>query len=262
MRIILLKFSDWCDFSDEVCGSNELRIINARAADVGLVEDALVKVVPDHYAGPERIATILERLGRPQSAAFIEGMLPTTKSIRSGDLGEILATEYVESQTPFSVPIKRLRWKDHRNMAMRGDDVIGLLRDSATGNLLFLKGEAKSRASLAAGVVAEARSGLDKDDGLPSAHALTFISSRLSDAGNKILANAIDDALLKYGISKHSVEHMIFTFSGNDPADYLRPAIQAYSGGYIQHYVGLRIATHRTFVTDVYTSVIANAYND
>ena len=29
----------------------------------------------------------------------------------------------------YNAPIKRLRWKDHRNMAMRGEDVIGILQD-------------------------------------------------------------------------------------------------------------------------------------
>lgn len=257
----MVDFPNWCDRADEAHGVHTLQTVTARPADTGTGRDAVAAIIPGHYAAEEQVARILRRLGRPKSAAFIEGKLPTTKSIRSGDLGEILATEYVVSHTPYSVPVKRLRWKDHRNMAMRGDDVIGLLRDPATGRLSFLKGEAKSRVSLAGGVVAEARTGLDKDGGLPSAHALEFISSRLMDGGEEELADAIDDALLKHGIAPQSVQHLLFTFSGNDPAGYLRASVQAYAGAYVQRYVGVRIATHGAFVADVYAQVIANAHN-
>jgi len=102
--------------------------------------------------------------------------LPESKAIRSGDLGEILATEYIAESTPYEVPIKGLRWKDHRNMAMRGDDVIGIEQNPENGRLKFLKSEAKSRAALAAGVVVDARTALEKDGGLPSPHALAFVS--------------------------------------------------------------------------------------
>ncbi|MBB3475399.1 Hachiman antiphage defense system protein HamA [Sphingomonas sp. BK345] len=253
----MVDFPTWCDRTDEAHGVHALQVVTARAADTDFGRDAVAALVPGHYAAEEQVARILRRLGRPKSATFIEGKLPTTKSIRSGDLGEILATEYVASQTPYIVPVKRLRWKDHRNMAMRGDDVIGLRQDPATGRLAFLKGESKSRVSLAAGVVAEARTGLDKDGGLPSAHALEFISSRLMDGGQEDLADAIDDALLKHGIAPPSVQHLLFTFSGNDPAGYLRPSVRSYTGGYVQRYVGVRIATHGTFVADVYAIVAA-----
>lgn len=86
-------------------------------------------------------------------------------------------------------------------MAMRGDDVIGIDQGPENGRLHFLKSESKSRVTLAAGVVAEAREGLDKDRGLPSPHALSFISERLLEAGNPELADAIDDAQLKHGIT-------------------------------------------------------------
>ena len=39
--------------------------------------------------------------------------------------GEIYATEWIDAHSGgYRAPIKRLRWKDHRNMAMRGEDVI------------------------------------------------------------------------------------------------------------------------------------------
>jgi hypothetical protein len=142
-------------------------------------------IVPGHYASEEQVARALARLGKPAAAALIQGKLPTTKAIRSGDLGEIYATEWIDAHSGgYRAPIKRLRWKDHRNMAMRGDVVIGILQDAQTQRLQFLKTEAKSRATLTAQVLTEARAGLDKDGGLPSAHALSFISARLLELGN------------------------------------------------------------------------------
>ena len=73
------------------------------------------------------MASTLERLGKPAAAEKLRIKLPQVTKIRSGDIGEILTTDYIDEETVFSVPIKKLRWKDHRNMAMRGDDVIGVL---------------------------------------------------------------------------------------------------------------------------------------
>ncbi len=255
----MIDFPIWCDTARESVGTHELSIKTSRPENISDGRDAVAAIVPEHYAAEEQVARILRRLGRPEAAAFIENKLPTTKSIRSGDLGEILATEYIASETPYDVPIKRLRWKDHRNMAMRGDDVIGLMRDQATGRLHFLKTEAKSRAALAGGVVTEAREGLDKEAGLPSAHALEFISARLMEAGEDALADAIDDALLKHGIAPHTVSHLLFTFSGNHPGNILRANLQGYAGGYPQNYVGVRIDAHGAFIADVYDRVIADA---
>jgi hypothetical protein len=218
-------------------------------------------VVPDHYASEEQVSRILGRLGKPEAAEFIRLKLPTTKSIRSGDLGEMLATEYIAAHTGYEIPIKRLRWKDHRNMAMRGDDVVGIAQDQATGRLQFLKTEAKSRITLGAGVVADARAGLDKDGGLPSAHALSFISARLLELGNAALADAIDDAQLKHGITTQTVRHLLFTFSGNAPDTHLTASLQTYAGAIAQWSIGLRVSDHATFVGAVYDRVIANANN-
>jgi hypothetical protein len=257
----MVGFLNWCDQAVEDVGPQTLHVLSARPADTQQGCDAVAAIVPAHYAAEERVAGILRRLGKPAAAAFIEGKLPTSKSMRSGDLGEILATEYIATLTPFAVPIKRLRWKDHRNMAMRGDDVIGMIRDPATGRLRFLKAESKSRAALAAAVVAEAREGLEKDGGLPSPHALQFISDRLMEMEENELADAIDDALLKHGIPPNTVRHLLFTFSGNDPSGSLRASLQAYAGPIGQHGVGVRVAGHVDFVGAVYDLVIANANN-
>ena len=49
--------------------------------------------------------------------------MPQTPKGLSGDLGEISSRpELVEEELGLRVPVRRLRYKDDRNMAMRGDD--------------------------------------------------------------------------------------------------------------------------------------------
>lgn len=255
----MVQFNDWCDGADTPLGNHHLHIKTGRAADRPTGVQLTAAAVPGHYAAEERVARALRRLGKPGAADLVTGLLPQTKQIRSGDLGEIYATEWIDAHSGYRVPIKRLRWKDHRNMAMRGDDVIGMILDQATQRLRFLKTEAKSRASLRAQTLTEARAGLDKDNGRPSSHALSFISARLLELANEPLADAIDDALVRHGIPLASVQHLLFTFSGNSPQALLTQSLQAHPGQINQWGVGLHVDGHAAFVGAVYDRVIANA---
>ncbi|MGA2606783.1 MAG: Hachiman antiphage defense system protein HamA [Halobacteriota archaeon] len=258
----MMEFDEWCESAEQVVNGHDLKVLSGSDDHLVDAQDRVAAIVPGHYASEEHVTHVLERLGKPAAAEFVRQKLPESKAIRSGDLGEILATEYIAENTPYEVPIKRLRWKDHRNMAMRGDDIIGIEQNPENRRLKFLKSEAKSRAALAAGVLVDARTALEKDGGLPSPHALAFVSERLMETGNQGLADAIDDAQLKDGIATADVEHLLFTFSGNDPTALLQASLQGYGGTIHQHGVGLRIAGHTQFVQDVFEKVMADGDND
>ena len=256
----MVQFNDWCDSADTPLGNHHVRVMTGRPADAATGIQVTATAVPAHYAAEERIAAALARLGKAAAAQLITDLLPQTPQIRSGDLGEIYATEWIDAHSGYRAPIKRLRWKDHRNMAMRGDDVIGMILDPATERLRFLKTEAKSRIDLRAQTLQEARTGLDKDGGLPSSHALSFISARLMELGIDVpLVDAIDEALYRHGIPPESVKHLLFTFSGNSPQALLMQALQAYPGPIGQWGVGLHVDGHAAFVGAVYDRVIADA---
>lgn len=255
-------FNSWCVTTNSQIGSHTCTIMTTQEATLSTAIQATAAIVSGHYASEEKVARALSRLGKLAAAELIQNQLPTTKAIRSGDLGEIYATEWIDAHSGgYHAPIKRLRWKDHRNMAMRGDDVIGILQDPQTQRLHFLKTEAKSRVALTAQVLTEARAALDKDGGLPSAHALSFISARLLELNQQPLADAIDDALLKHGIPQQNVRHLLFTFSGNAPDTLLTASLQAYPGPITQRGVGLRVDGHAAFIGAVYDRVITNANN-
>ena len=256
----MVQFNEWCDMADQPVGNHHVRVMTGRPAHSATGVQVTATAVPAHYAAEERIAGALARLGKPAAAKMITDLLPETQQIRSGDLGEIYATEWIDAHSGYRAPIKRLRWKDHRNMAMRGDDVIGMILDPATQRLRFLKTEAKSRIDLRAQTLQEAREGLDKDGGLPSSHALSFISARLMELGTDVpLVDAIDEALYRHGIPPETVKHLLFTFSGNSPQALLTQALQAYPGPIGQWGVGLHVAGHAAFIGAVYAQVIADA---
>lgn len=258
----MVKYNDWCRSAGGAVGNHGLSVLTGEPAKLTAGIEATAAVVPSHYAAEEHVARALNRLGKRAAAALIESKLPTDKRMRSGDLGEILATEWIDAHGGgYHAPVKRLRWKDHRDMPMRGDDVIAMLLGPGSQRLRFLKAEAKSRIRLTAQVLADARAGLDKDDGLPSAHALTFISERLFELRDRALVDAIDDALLKHSIATEDVRHLLFTFSDNAPDALLTESLQAYEGPFIQWGVGLRVEGHADFVAAVFERVITNANN-
>lgn len=250
-----MEYAKWCVANDESVQAHKLRGLGIADGKQTQAIGAIAKAVPAYYTDPKRIAGLLKKLGKPAAAAHVEQKLPTQASIRSGDLGEILCNAYVYEATPFKLGIKRLRWKDHRNMSMRGEDVLAFNLDTKTGSLKVLKVEVKSRAGMRTAVIDEAREALCANRGLPSPHALAFVADRLNESGDAVLGDALDKALLKDGIRATQVSHMLFTFSGNDATKLLRTSLQSYAGPVSQHYVGLRVEGHQDFINAVFAAI-------
>ena len=125
-------------------GKHGLTVLSESRESRGTVSPELREIVRDHYMSPEMWSKRLEDLGAPETAKMLKELLPKSKRARSGDTGEILATEVAEQELGYTVPIRRLRWKDGRDAALRGDDIVGVAHDSS-GKVQFLKGESKSR---------------------------------------------------------------------------------------------------------------------
>ena len=248
-------FDDWFDISTEEVNGYNYTALNLLDENIESAASDIAQVIPDHYIAPESIARTLERLGKPAAAEKLRAKLPQTKSLRSGDLGEILATEYIDSQTEFDVPIRKLRWHDHREMAMRGDDVIGIMKPNNGHRPHFLKTEAKSRMALGRQVLNEAREALDDDEGRPAPHALAFVADRVREGGNTELADIIDDAQWKQGITVQQMKHLLFTFTRGNPDNLQKEILEAYDGDIEQRAAGLRVTTHQQFIADVFEEV-------
>lgn len=252
----MLNITDKSVVSDCSQGQHSFKKVELKGTEFRNLIEELIELLPDYYIAPLSIARTLERLGKPAAADKLRLKLPEVAKIRSGDIGEIITTDYIDEQTAFSVPIKKLRWKDHRNMAMRGDDVIGVLVNQENQTIKFLKAEAKSNQSLSRNILSKARDELDLDEGLPAPHALEFVTERLRETGSQDLADLIEKAQLFDGIGNSQVEHLLFTFTASNPETLQKEAFEDYSGNIKQSSVGFQVSNHQELIGSVYQGVL------
>ncbi len=212
----MTPFWNSCTTIQQKCGQAALTVLLLPAPTVAGTS-ALAKQCRQHYVGRQW----LELFGRKALAEKLKTVLPISKSQRSGDLGEILATEYVNRKLwDYEAPVLRLRWKDGRDLALRGDDVIGFnFKLKPVG---LLKAESKSRAMLNAVTLNSARTALRKNKGLPGAFSLAFIVEQLANAGQKKIARRIQaEACGARLLDKREIVHLLFVLTGNDPVSLL-----------------------------------------
>jgi hypothetical protein len=252
----MVSLQSWVTSKDDQVGAHVLRHM-VSPDDVSAGVEWAAAALPDAYALAGRIAAIVAKSGKPRAAEYLRNKLPTDKKTRSGDLGEIIGATYTTSELGYTT-VARLRWKDHREMAMRGDDIIGF-RVPESGPLELLKGEAKSIASLKTSMVDDADKALRADNGLPSSHALAFIADRLYEQGQEALADLIDTAQLQQGISQRQVEQLLFTLTGGNPCNLLRINTKAYREPVKRLVVGLQVRKHQAFVRAVFDKAVADA---
>ena len=214
------------------------------ARSLGLEE--LKKLLVDHFVGE---ATILQAGGYTKAAKIIANSLPTNKKTRSGDLGELLATEYLNSETAFVVPIKKLRWKSDRETAMHGNDVIGV--DIKQSPVRMVKGECKSRAHFAESTVKEAAESLDLHDGRPNPSTLAFITKRLYEEKRDNEAKIFQDLQCTSSIAAKNLDHLVFALAGNDPSKDLAKCPKS-KYGIKRQSAAIVVDGHGAFVEAVY----------
>jgi hypothetical protein len=252
----LLNITNKSEVSIENSQGHTFSIIKLKPEEFDSLVSELVDLLPSHYIAPESIMDILNRLGKGAAAQKLRDKIPLVKNIRSGDVGEVITTDYIAEFTDFNVPIRKLRWRDHRDMAMRGDDVIGIYVNQQNQSVRFLKAEAKANKALSRAVLGEARKELDNDDGLPAPHALGFVVDRLKEIGNNQLADLIERIQLIDGVKANQVEHLLFTFTASDPATLQKEAFQSYVGNIKQTSVGFRVSNHQELIAKIYQGVI------
>ncbi|MEX2175489.1 MAG: Hachiman antiphage defense system protein HamA [Pirellulaceae bacterium] len=241
----------WMDATQPVSTVARLVVLREKAGARASVEKALDDSVKEHFVGLD----ILAKIGTyKQALAHIRNKLPANKRVRSGDFGEILATEYASDFTEYRIPIKRLRWKDDRAVAMRGNDVIGIKKHKERWHLL--KGESKSRATLSDQAVKDAVDGLHKHTGRPNPSSLAFIASRLHELGRHDEATVFDE-LQTRTLRLDEIEHMVFTFSGNDPVSCLNKHSDPAKASVRRHLVGCVIEDHQKLIEGVFERLYA-----
>ncbi len=247
-------YKNWCIGTEEKNKRKSLRTYIEKKGGRAKVLSTLAQTVKAHYDHTDHIADDVARLGYKAAAEILRALLPQSPRARSGDLGEILASELVEEETNFSVPVRRMRFKDGREVAMRGDDFIGVGRDSED-KLWLLKGESKSREILGKTTVAEAREALTRHDGRCTPNSLLFIANRLldsADADEQELGRIIRDEVGLSALRPGRIDHMLFTLSGNEAGAQLEEDLENAATDRNQHVANLRIEDHQNFIAAVY----------
>lgn len=247
-------FEPW--FADGECSEESVRILQEREGGRAEILEALVEVAADHLIGLKVIKSLG---GFPKASHLLLNRIPKEKISRSGMLGEILATEFLDQETEFTAPIRRLRHRDTRELAMRGDDVIGLHLNGS--RIRVMKVEAKSRAKLTQAAVGEARDGLAKHKGRPNPETLAFIECMLR------MEEKDDDAepfaqLQQRTIRSKDICHLLFALSGNDPTKFLEGGCAEIRQGIELRLCGCHVKKHGAFVQEVFDRCMSECEED
>lgn len=246
-------FKNWCTVGALApIGGHHAGVIESNDDATGVAK--LSASLPTAYAESESLALVAERFGKAGMARFLRNKLPTKASARSGDMGEILATAYLREERGYVVGPSRLIERDHQEWAMRGDDVLGAKFDS-DAKVHIAKAEAKSRVVLSESTVRAAREGLARNDEMPSPHSLTQFAERLMLTADSRIGEAVLDMQLADGVRPGRVGHLMFLFTGSDPAVHVTSDLTAYSGSVPQLTITLRVNSHPKFIKDAYEAV-------
>lgn len=209
---------------------------------------ALKALLADHFVGK---LTILKAGGYASAAEIIANSLPSGKRTRSGDLGEVIASEYVDSVTTFTIPVKKLLWKSDRQMPMHGNDLIAV-DASNPSQIRVLKGECKSRAVFGSAPVADAAVALDAHGGRPNPSTLAFITKRLYEAGRDDEADVFKRLQSNGAMAPKNVQHLIFALSGTDPSKHLRLVPKPTNTDIKRDCAAVVVADHQAFIAAAY----------
>ena len=248
-------FSPWCDPpKDEAVGKHTSRVLVSNNDVAGI--DAVISLLPRTYAKKKNLKRIAKRHGKAGVANLLSDKVPKSKGSRSGDMGEILGTAYVQSVLGYTTGPSRLIQRDHQEWALRGDDVLGARLYGQ--KLELVKVEAKSRAQARKAAITEAREGLRRNGDLASPHSLVQFAERLLKH-DEALSDAINDVLQNRGVRPGQLAHVLFLFAGNHPITHIRDDLTAYEGRVVQSTVTVRVGAHQEFIAKSYDSVVNHA---
>lgn len=251
-------YESWCQATEQKDKKKIYWCYTEKAGGRAKIAIGLAHTIRTHYDRAERIAEDVARLGYDAASTILRKRLPSRPSARSGDLGEILASELVEEVTGFRVPIRRMRYKDGREVAMRGDDFIGVGFDS-DDKLWLLKGESKSRAALDKTTITQARAALNRDSGRCTPDSLLFVADRLlesADENEAALGRLIRDETGLDALRPNRIDHMLYTLSGNVAPAAQKADLDSAVNSRRQFSVNFQIVDHQVFIAEIYAEAL------
>lgn len=250
-------FNRWFIIKKTSNANANLWLLTEKALERQNAEDVFCDAVRSHYDNLKMIASDVANLGFEKASEILKERLPTTAKAKSGELGEIMATEFAEQKLGFKIPVKRIRYKDGRNMALRGDDFIGILYSKTDDKLTLLKGESKSNNNLGKTVIEEARAVLNRDEGRCTPISLLFVADRLFEGTpeEQRIGQKLRNEVVNKAIAPANIHHAFFTLTGNDPTTILQEDLAAAPTNRTQNVINIRITDHQNFIKETYEKI-------
>ena len=185
------------------------------------VKDHLAEAILDHHIAPQAVSGALRRRGFNEAAAYLASRLPADDRTRTGNFGEVLASEHLRQCHGYEMPVFKLRFMDNPRMPMRGEDVIAFRLDDRRTIVALCVGESKASKVFDSREVEDAHERL-KQAYRPHPVSLAMISNILHDKGDSLAEQV--DAILEE-LSKRPVrrENWIFIFTASRPRDPFAP---------------------------------------
>ena len=178
----------------------------------------LGEAIVEHHFHQQRIANILEQLAHTNAAAVLRENLPRSEKTRKGNFGEIVASEHLVQRYGYEMPVFKLRFRDHYDQPMRGEDIIGFVRDKNGRITVLCGGEAKTIATYASRTVVDAYARLTKTY-RPRAETLSLLAEILYDRGDGSLAREVDRIHLALASTPVARDAWIMLITENRPDD-------------------------------------------
>jgi hypothetical protein len=179
---------------------------------------SLAETVFVHHNDPEEFRMNLVTLGYSEAAREIDRR-PHNPNVRKGNLGEILASEYLRQYAGYQFPVYRLR-KSIDDSPMPGEDILAFKfgNDDGSGRELLV-GESKVRDRYAREVVEKAHEQLVNYDLRPRPKSFLLIVNILRDQGRHGEADQVLKFLDKFAPHQPTRSNLIFLVTGNNPRD-------------------------------------------
>ncbi|MBB6054912.1 Hachiman antiphage defense system protein HamA [Tolumonas osonensis] len=208
-------FFDWFECEDTPTTANKKhRKLTNKGINRSTLVDHLSQWIIKHHANENRMARIERKkliLDKHGFAEYMEGRVPfpiKSATTQKGNLGEIILAEYLTETSGLEILVYKLRYNPNVEQSMKGDDLLLFEKQNIQNKIIL--GEAKFREIKSKKALDDIVESLSKEK-LPI--SLTFISDRLEEMGDDVLANEIDNLITNLHSKKTPVTYVGFYHS-------------------------------------------------
>jgi hypothetical protein len=180
------------------------------------IEEHIGASIVEHHINRCRISSVLQDLGHAGAAQFFSSELPRSERTRKGNFGEVVASDYLVQRQGYSMPVLKLRFRDHANLPMRGEDIVAFRLNANRQIDAVIVGEAKCLVRYEGRTIEDAHARLSSAFH-PRPLTMSMLSEILYERGDDELASEIDRVSHTLARSSFRREHWLFLINERQP---------------------------------------------